>query len=179
MSQADNSSMARLPRLLPASVVALRARLTVRWRALAARERTVLAALGAFVAIILLWSIAVAPAWRTLSETPAQIDQLDTQLQTMHRLAAEAAELRNMPAISAMQSSTALLAATDRLGSRAQLILQDDRATVTLNAMPGGDLQSWLVEVRSAARARVTEAQFSRDARGYAGTVVLSLKAVP
>ena len=179
MSPADNSSMARLPRLLPASVVALRARLTARWRALAARERNILAAAGAFVAIVLLWSVAVAPAWRTLSETPAQIDQLDTQLQTMHRLAAEAAELRNMPAIPAMQSSTALLAATDRLGSRAQLILQDDRATVTLNAMPGGDLQSWLTEVRSAARARVTEAQLSRDARGYAGTVVLSLKAGP
>lgn len=179
MNPTDNSGMARLPRLLPASWVALRERLTARWRALAARERAVLSTAGAFVAIVLLWSVAVAPAWRTLSQTPAQIEQLDIQLQTMHRLAAEAAELRNMAPISAMQSSTALLAATDRLGSRAQLILQDDRATVTLNAMPGGDLQSWLTEVRSAARARVTEAQLSRDAQGYAGTVVLSLKAGP
>ncbi len=179
MNPSDKSGMTRLPQLLPASWVALLDRLMARWRALAARERNVLTAAGAFLAVVLFWSVAVAPAWRTLSETPAQIDQLDAQLQTMRRLAAEAAELRNVAPISAMQSSTALLAATDRLGERARLILQDDRATVTLNSMPGGDLQSWLAEVRSAARARVAEAQLSRDAQGYAGTVVLSLKASP
>jgi general secretion pathway protein M len=166
MNPISNSGMTPLTKLLPASWLALRAQLTTRWQTLAPRERAGLTAAAAFVAV-----------WRTLSETPAQIDQLDSQLQTMRRLAAEAAELRTMAPISAMQSSTALLAATDRLGSKAQLILQDDRATVTFNAMPGGDLQGWLVEVRSAARARVTEAQLSRDAGGYAGTVVLSLRA--
>jgi general secretion pathway protein M len=177
MNPISNSGMTPLTKLLPASWLALRAQLTTRWHTLAPRERAGLTAAAAFVAVLLIWGIAVRPAWRTLSETPAQIDQLDSQLQTMRRLAAEAAELRTMAPISAMQSSTALLAATDRLGSKAQLILQDDRATVTFNAMPGGDLQGWLVEVRSAARARVTEAQLSRDAGGYAGTVVLSLRA--
>ena len=177
MIPTNNSGIARLAQHLPASWVAQGVRWVARWRGLAPRERTIVRAAGIFVAIVLLWVVAVAPAWHTLNQAPAQLNQLDSQLQTMQRLAAEAAELRNMAPVSAMQSSAALLAATDRLGSKAQLILQDDRATVTFNSTSGGDLQSWLAEVRSAARARVTEAQLSRDAGGYAGTVVLSLKA--
>ena len=172
-----NSAVAPPTKSLVATWLALREQFSERWKTLAARERTGLTTAAALVAILLVWSIAVRPAWRTLSVAPAQIEQLDLQLQTMRRLAAEATELRNMTPISTAQSGAALLAATDRLGSRAQLIVQGDRATVTFNAMSGGELQNWLVEVRSAARARVTEAQLSRDPRGYAGTVVLSLRA--
>jgi general secretion pathway protein M len=177
MKTTGDTGVTPLAKFLPASWTALRAQLAARWQAWAPRERAGFTAAGVLIAVLLVWVIAVRPAWRTLSVAPAQIDQLESQWQTMRRLAAEAAELRNMAPISAMQSSTALLAATDRLGPRARLIVQDDRATVTFNALPGGDLQSWLIEVRSAARARVIEAQLSRDALGYAGTVVLSLKA--
>ena len=68
-----------------------------------------------------------------------------------------------------------LQSATQRLGSRAQLVLQGDRASVTVKALSGNDLNNWLAEVRSGARARATEVQLTREAQGYSGTVVLSL----
>ena len=39
----------------------------------------------------------------------------------------------------------------------------------------GDELRNWLVEVRTAARARAIEVQLARDARGYTGSVVLNL----
>lgn len=165
----------RIPTMLPATWVALHHTLTTRWLALAPRERTWIAAACIAVGAFLLWSLAIQPAWRTTRDAPAQIDRLGAQLQTMQRLAAEAAELRNAPPVSAPQAGAALQAATQRLGSRAQIVLQGDRATVTLKGLSGDDLLNWLAEVRSTARARATDVQLARDAQGYTGTVVLSL----
>jgi general secretion pathway protein M len=127
----------------------------------------------------MVWFIAIQPAWRTLSTAPAQLDQLDAQLQTMRRLAAETSELRSLPSVSALQSGTALLSATERLGPKAELTLSEDGASVSLDGLSAGELQGWLSEVRTAARARVTQAQLSRDPKGYSGTIVLSLAGVP
>ncbi len=169
---------ARAPRgatAAPASWLALRGTVATRWRALAPRERTWVAAAGAVVGVFLLWTLAIQPAWRTARAVPAQIDQVGAQLQTMQRLAAEAAELRNTAPLSSAQAGAALTAATGRLGSRAVLVLQGDRATVTLKGVSGDDLRNWLAEARSTARARSTEAQLARDAQGYSGTLVLVL----
>jgi len=117
--------------------------------------------------------------WRTLSTAPVQLDRLDAQLQTMRRLAAETSELRNMPPVSAMQSGTALLATTERLGPKAELTLSGDGATCSFDEVSAVDLQGWLTEVRSAARARVMQAQLSRGPKGYSGTIVLSLAGAP
>src|SRR5574343_124498 len=111
-----------------------RQRLRTRWTALAPRERVALRAAGTALALLLVWTVGVQPAWRTLQE------------------------------------------ATRRLGAGARLALPGDRATVTLQGVDGAALAAWLGEVRSAARARVVEAQLTRNAAGqYQGTVVLGL----
>ncbi len=162
---------------LPAPVAAQWGALRERWRSLAARDQRLtllaLAVLGAF----LVWSAAIQPAWRTLRDAPVQRDLLDLQLQEMRMLAAEAQQLRNAPALSAEQSAAALRAASDRLGPKARLSLQGDRAVLTLNGVSSAQLREWLAEARSGARARPVEAQLSRGAQGFNGSVVLSFGA--
>jgi general secretion pathway protein M len=162
---------------MPAPVASHWDALRERWRGLGERDRRLallaLAVLGAF----LLWSVALQPAWRTLRDAPAQRDLLDLQWQEMRSLAAEAQQLRNAPALSAEQSAAALRAASERLGPKARLSLQGDRAVLTLNGVSGAQLREWLAEARAGARARPVEAQLSRGAQGFTGSMVLSIGA--
>jgi general secretion pathway protein M len=146
-----------------------------RWRALPPRERLGLTLAGIAIGIAVLWMIAVGPALRTLRETPAQIDTLDAQLQSMQRLAAEARDLRGAAPVAATQAALALKSATDRLGDKGRINMQGDRATLTLNGVTGEALRAWLNEARSGARARPIEARLTRGPQGYAGTLVVSI----
>lgn len=149
--------------------------LQARWRTLAPRERNGVAIAASVVGVLLLWLVALQPAWRTLREVPAQVDALEAQLQQMQRLAGETRELRAQPVVSSSQAEAALRASTERLGSGAKLTLQGDRATVQLSGVQGPALAAWLAETRSAARARPVEAALTRGATGFNGTVVLAL----
>lgn len=187
--------MTALPSLPPA-VQAARAQLLQRWAALAPRERQGLQLALVALGLLLVWQLAVQPAWRTLQSAPAQRAALDAQVAEMQALAAEARELRALPPVPPEQAEAALRAATERLGSGARLTLAGGRATVTLAQVDPTALSAWLAEVRSGARARVTELQLGRSptdaagpaavnpsasapapgaARGYSGTVVLLL----
>lgn len=159
---------------LPAPLRALRTEAGQRWAALPERERLGLTLAGVVIGIALLWMIGVAPALRTLRETPSQIDALDVQLQSMQRMAAEAKELRGAAPVSSAQAAQALKSATDRLGEKGRLNLQGDRAILTLSGVTGETLRAWLTEARSGARARPIEAQLTRGPQGYTGTVVVS-----
>ena len=149
------------------------------WRALAARERRLLA-LGAAVLLLgLFWALLVQPAWRTLQRAPAELEVLDNQLQQMRALAAEAQQLRATPPVTPEQAAAVLKGAAERLGAKAKLSLQGERAVLTLTALEPGQLTSWLAEVRSGARVRPLEANLTRAGAGYTGTLVLSLGAAP
>lgn len=164
---------------LPVGMAAARGQLGARWRALAPRERQWVG--GALVALglLLVALVAVRPAWRSLAETPAQLDAVEAQLQQMQRLAAETRELRGLPSVAPAQAEAALRAATERLGPAARLTLQGDRATVALAGVDGAALTAWLGEVRSAARTRPDEAQLTLGPGGYSGSLVLSLPRQP
>lgn len=155
------------------------AALQARWRGLAAREQLLLALAAAAIALLLLWLLAVQPAWRTLSRAPAEIDRLDAQLQSMQALAAEAQQLRAAPPVTPDQATEALKAATTRLGDKAKLTLQGERAVLTLNGIGTGALRDWLAEARAGARARPLEANLTRTTQGYSGTLVVGLGGPP
>ena len=149
------------------------------WRGLAWRERRLLAS-GAVVLLLgLLWAVVLQPAWRTLQLAPAELEVLDTQLQQMRALAAEAQQLRATPPVTPEQAAAVLKGAAERLGAKAKLSLQGERAVLTLTALEPGQLTSWLAEVRSGARARPLEANLTRAGAGYTGTLVLGLGAPP
>jgi general secretion pathway protein M len=155
------------------------AALQARWRGLAAREQMLLALAAAAITLLLLWLLAVQPAWRTLSRAPAEIDRLDAQLQTMQALATEAQELRTAPPVTPDQATEALKAATTRLGDKARLMMQGERAVLTLNGIGSGALRDWLAEARAGARARPLEANLTRSTQGYSGTLVVGLGGPP
>jgi len=160
---------------LPPRLAQSREKARAWWRARAPRERQALSLAGTVLVLFIGWLVLVQPAWRTLRETPARLDALDAQLQQMQRLAAESQSLRGVAAVSQVQAAAALKAATDRLGDKGRLSMQGDRASLTLNGVPPEALRAWLLEARSAARVRPTEAQLTRGAQGYSGTIVVAL----
>ena len=152
--------------------------LQARWRSLAAREQRLLG-LAAAVIVLGLVFIAVQPAWRTLSCAPAELDRLEAELQTMQRLATEAQQLRAAPRVTPEQAAAALQSATVRLGDKGKLVLQGERAVLTINGIGTGALRDWLAEARAGARARPLEANLVRGAAGYSGTLVLAIGGAP
>lgn len=157
------------------ALAAWHAPLLERWRSLPERERRLVAVAITVVTLALLWWLAIQPAWRAVNDAPAQIDQLESQLQQMQRQAADARLLRATPPVARAQAEAALKSATAALGDAGRLQLSADRATLTLTNASGEQLRSWLAQARSAARARPVEAQLTRGARGYSGTLVLTL----
>ncbi|MEX8519537.1 MAG: type II secretion system protein GspM [Leptothrix sp. (in: b-proteobacteria)] len=175
MNTASRSSSAGATSSLQRLLAPVQAQFGPHWQAMAPRERLGLLAAGTALLVLLLWMIAVQPALRTLETVPVQRAEIDRQWQQMQRLAAETAELRQLPPVPPSQAEAALRSATERLGNTARLNLIGDRATVTLNSVEGAALLGWLGEVRSAARGRVIEAQLDRKGSAYSGTVVISL----
>jgi general secretion pathway protein M len=73
----------------------------------------------------------------------------------------------------------ALQAATARLGTAGRLTMQGDRAVLNLNGVGTSALRDWLAEARTGARARPVEANLSRTAKGYTGTLVVAVGGGP
>ena len=146
------------------------------WRSLAVREKRLFLAGATVLGLYLAWAVAVQPAWRTIVRASAERDALETQWQTMQRLAEEAQQLRAAPRVSQPQAVAALEAATARLGPAGRLALQGDRAVLTLNGVGTGALRDWLAEARTGARARPLEANLARAAQGYSGTLVVAIE---
>ncbi|GAA0768469.1 type II secretion system protein M [Ideonella azotifigens] len=161
---------------------ALQARLAplqARWVALSARERQLVLVMGIALAVLLVWLIAVQPAWRTWREVPAQAAELELQWLQMQALASEAGQLKGQAPVSTADASAALKASVTRLGNHGTLALLGDRATLTLKAMPPEEFRSWLAEARLAARARPVQMKLSRADDGLSGTLVLQLPGSP
>lgn len=146
-----------------------------RWNALGTRDQRLVLLAATLVVLAGVWTLSLRPAWQTLREAPAQLEHLETQLQQMQRLASEAQQWRGATALAPGQAQASLKAASERLGTGARLSLQGDRAVLALDGVSGAALRAWLVEVRSGARARPVEAQLTRSAQGFSGTVTLSL----
>ena len=164
-----------------------------RWNSLLPREKTLVQVTAAVIGVALLWWLAVAPALQTLRTANTRHQALDTQLQQMKRLQAQAQQLQTQPKIGADESLRALEASVkQRLGTGGQLNVAGDRATVTLKAVPAEAIAPWLAQVRSNARALPVEARLVRNTTAAAakpgeastppparwdGTVVLTLPA--
>ena len=152
--------------------------LLAKWQALSARERQMLTLMAWALSAVLVFMLAVRPAWRTLQQTPAQLQEVNAVLDDMRRQAEEVKAMRGMPPVPPAQAQAALQSATDRLGEGARLRVQSDRAVVTLTKVSGTALSGWFSEVRSSARVRPIEANLTQITAGvYSGTITLTLSA--
>lgn len=160
---------------LPARFQQARAQAGAHWQALGERERLAAGVVAVLVGLLLAWSVLLAPPLRTLKTAPAELERLGLQLQVMQAQAQDARALAAAPPVPPAQAQAALTASVAHLGAAARLTLTGDRAVVTFNGVTPEQLQGWLGEVRSAARARPVEAQLTRAANGYSGNLVLTL----
>ena len=164
--------------------------LQVRWRAMAPREQSLVLAACAMVVLALLWWVAISPATATLRTAASRQAALDTQLQHMQTLQAEAQQLLSVSQRSPGDPVGALRTAlTKELGNSGQLNVVGDRITLTLKAAPADGLAQWLAQARSNSRTSPIEARLTRASAGAApntpasadaplrwdGTVVLAL----
>ncbi len=148
-----------------------------RWDALAAREKGLVAAAAALVAVAWVWWLAIGPALTTLRGADDQHRTLDDQLRRMLSLQAQAQTLQSQPRQSHDDALRQLEASVrQRLGTAARLSAAGDRATVSLTGVPPEALARWLTQARADARALPGEARLSRNAAGqWEGTLVLAL----
>ena len=153
--------------------------LRTRWQALAPREKMLVGGAAALLAAVLVWLIAIGPALATLRTAEEQHRALDTQLQRMRSLQAQAQALQSQPQLAAEEALRMLeLSVRQQLGTSARLVIAGERATVTLSGTPPDALAQWLTQARVNARALPGEARISRNAAGlWDGTLVLTLPA--
>ena len=147
------------------------------WGSLAPRERTLVAAAVALVAIALFWWLLVAPALATLRAADAQHRTLDAQLARMRALQQQAQSLQSQPKQNADESQRQLEATVrQRLGTSARMVVAGERVTLTLAAVPADALAAFLTQARVNARAVPGEARLTRGASGgWDGTIVRTL----
>lgn len=152
-----------------------------RWARLAPRERRAVTLAALVVAAAVLWSLAIAPAWRTLRQAPQQMARSAVTLQNMRAMANEAQDLRNRGATSRYTRSDALrtLETTTRqwLGPTARTVAGDDRITVTLQTASPDALAHWLNDTRLNAGLYPVQAHLERSGDStvrWQGTLVLT-----
>jgi general secretion pathway protein M len=146
------------------------------WRQLKLSERRLILTATWLIVTALLWWLAIAPALKTLKEAPAQHRALDTQLQNMRTLSAEAKNLQSQPKLGLDDAQKALQSTvTQRFGATAQLNLTGERASLTLKNASAQELALWLTQARVNARALPSEAKLNRHGDFWDGTMVLTL----
>jgi general secretion pathway protein M len=153
-----------------------------RWKLLAPRERTLLTVAGALVLVALLWMLLLAPSLRVLRGAAAQSAALDAQLQRMQTLQAQAQALQQQAPLGYEDAMRALQQATKQtLGAAAQVSVNGERATVTLQAVGADALAQWLAQARLNARSVPLEAKINRistpASTTWSGVLVMSLPA--
>jgi len=152
-----------------------RNQLLARYAKLDARERQMVVVIGVAVTFLIVWLALVRPAWNTLDAAPALRDQADTQLLQMQAIGNEAKQLRALPPVPPSVAEQVLKSATDELGGKAKISMQDSRATLSVTGINGEELRKWLVQARGGARARPIEANLTRAGDGYNGTLVVAI----
>ena len=148
-----------------------------RWQALSARERHSLSLLLALLGVVLVWSIAIAPAMNTLRDSAQRRTQLAQQQSHMLALQAQAQALTTRTPMSREAALRSLQALTP--GPQIQLTPQGDRVTAQLKAVPAATLANWLAQARNQAQVLPGEAHLTRgtatDAVVWDGSLVLNL----
>lgn len=147
------------------------------WAQRSPREKQLLGWGTATVMLALLWSLALAPAWRTWQEAPAKQARLDAQTQSMLQLQAQAKSLQTPSPISRSESAAWLEKNLTELGPNARLSLQGENATLSLDAAPAEALARWISLARERALAMPVQAQLQQGAGPSVlrGTLVLRL----
>jgi general secretion pathway protein M len=133
------------------------------WQQRTPRERQLLGVAAALLMAVMVWSLALAPALRTLHEASARQAALDVQTRQMQQLQAQAQALKAPTAITRAEAIRWLEANIPAgLGPDTQWRLQGERMAVTLSGTSPEQLATWLVQARTQAQALPVQAQLQQ-----------------
>ena len=133
------------------------------WQQRPARERLWVMAGSALIALVLLWQVAIAPAWSVWREAPARQARIDAQTRQMLQWQAQAQGLQPVARMDRREALTRLQAAADALlGPGARVQPQGEQVQVTLQATPAEALAQWLAQARNEALAQAVQAQLEQ-----------------
>ena len=138
----------------------LLAQAQARWQALSSREQRGVSVLGALLAVLLFWSIAIGPALNTLRDSDNHRAQIGQQQAHMLALQTQAQALKTRTPLSRDEALRSLQSLTP--GAQMQLNVQGDRVAVQLKAVPAPALASWLTQARNQAQALPVEVHLTR-----------------
>ena len=137
-------------------------------------QRAIHGALG-LVAVVLLWQIAIAPAWQVWRESQSQLTQLALQHAEMLALQQQASQLQTQTRISSDASAQALQSLCAGLGDKAKCSRQALRMTVDVKGVnPQALAQVW-TQARSQAQAVLLETHLQRQGELWNGQWVWAL----
>ena len=131
-----------------------------RWQALSPREQRGVSVLGALLAMLLFWSITIAPALNTLRDSDNRRAQIGQQQAHMLALQSQAQALQARTPLSRDEALRTLQGLTP--GPQIQLNVQGERISVQLKAVPAPTLANWLTQARTQAQALPVEAHLTR-----------------
>jgi general secretion pathway protein M len=142
------------------------------WLGLARREQAMMAAAAVFALLVLLYLVAVGPAWKARARLEAELPRLREQVAEIESLAREAKLLksRGVAAESAGAAKGALeqSLAHANLGAVRVAVIDERRLLVSAKAVPVTQWLAWAEEAARESRLRIAMAQIVRTtARGF------------
>jgi len=135
-----------------------------RWLDLSGRERAGLSLALGLLALALVWSVGVEPAWRQWQQGQARTQALRTQWQDLQALQAQVSALKGHSRVRPDDAARLLQASVATLGPSASLVLNGDMATVQFKGASAAALSTWLAQARTQALALPVQARLSRTA---------------
>ena len=138
----------------------IRTQALARWQALSPSEQRGVSVLGALLAVLLFWSITIAPALNTLRDSDTRRAQIGQQQAHMLALQSQAQALQARTPLSRDEALRTLQGLTP--GPQIQLNVQGERISVQLKAVPAPTLANWLTQARTQAQALPVEAHLTR-----------------
>lgn len=149
-----------------------------RWQSVSAREQRLVKWGVGVMGLALLWSVALAPALKTLKTADQQRGVLESEWLQMQALQVQAKALQAKPLLAAEDARRLLEASVLPLGAALQLSNAGEQVRVTVKGLSPDALAQWLATARQNARAVPSEAQLVRNAAGaWDGFLMLNLNA--
>lgn len=136
-----------------------------RWDRLPGREKNGIRLAGLLALGFVLWQFSIAPSLATLRAADVQARSLGMQMQAMQAMQLQAQAVQKQPALGFDEAVRALTAATRQtLGAGAQMVVSNDRASITVKDASPDALAEWLMQARLNARSALVEARLVRGA---------------
>ena len=133
------------------------------------REQRAIHGALVFVAVVVLWQIAVAPAWQVWRDSQNQLNMLAQQRADMLALQQQAKQMQALTRISTEASAQALQSLCAGLGEKVKCSRQALRMTVDFKDLGSQALAQAWAQARSQAQAVVLETHLQRQGELWNG----------